>query len=337
MKQARLHGPGDLRVDEVPQPTLGARDVLIKVATAGICGSDLHFYHLGGIAQPTDRPLPIGHELSGTVAAVGGEVADLRVGERVVVNPMEGNNLIGTGGSEGGFAEYLLVRNAERGRSIHPIPDRLSFDRAALVEPVAVGAHGLNLAGAKAGETAVVYGAGPIGLGVVARLKYLGASKIVAVDLVESRLERALQLGADAVINPAKTDLRTELANLFGEAKHAFATGMIDCDLFIDAAGVGALLQQTVEIARNGARIVVLARHREPVAVDMVKVMSKELMIHGSLCYPTEFAEVIDMLADERVDIDPMVSHTFPLARFDEAFRTALDAKASAKVLVRAS
>lgn len=336
MKQVRLYGVQDLRIDDVPRPAPGPRDVLVKVDTFGICGSDLNFAHVGGIGRLTEQPVPLGHELAGILAEVGAEVRDLTVGQRVVVDPAEGGNRIGIGAlEEGGFAEYLLVRNAGLNRNIYLIPDSLPFKYAALVEPIAVGMHGINLGEARAGDRAVVYGAGPIGLGAVASLKYRKAAKIVAVDVVDERLERARQLGADVLINPTQVNLRQELEKLFGVVT-ASATGAltVDCDLYIDAAGVGVLLSDTIDMAKDGSRIVVLARHKEPLAMDLVQVMAKELVVRGSLAYANEFEEVLAMLNDPGMDISPMVSHIFSFDQFQEAFRTARDAKQSAKVLV---
>jgi 2-desacetyl-2-hydroxyethyl bacteriochlorophyllide A dehydrogenase len=332
-----MYGPQDLRIDEVPRPVAGPRDVLVKVAMFGICGSDLAFVKDGYIGRPTGQSVPLGHELTGTIAEVGSEVAGISVGQRVVVHPMKSGNRIGTGDPEhGGFAEYLLVREAVLGDSIFPIEDALSFDRAVLTEPIAVGMHGLNLGEVRKGDRAVVFGAGPIGLGAVAALKYRGASHIVAIDVVEERLERARQLGAEFVINPAKDDVRAALEQALGTVPSMLSgQPLVNAELYVDCAGHGPLLQQAVEMAKEGARIVILAKHKAPVVTDMVQVMSKELAIRGSLSYPTEFAEVIDMLGDSELDMDAMVSHTFDFEQFAEAFATAQNPQRSAKVIVR--
>ncbi|MCW8158409.1 alcohol dehydrogenase [Stutzerimonas stutzeri] len=336
MKQIRMYGPQDLRIDDVPRPVAGPRDVVVKVAMFGICGSDLAFARDGYIGRPTGQAIPLGHELAGTVFEVGSEVSGIRSGQRVVIHPMKSGNRIGTGDPEhGGFAEYLLVREAVLGDSIFPIDDSLSFDRAVLTEPIAVGMHGLNLGDVQAGDHAVVFGAGPIGLGAIAALKYRGAARVVAIDVVEERLERARQLGADLTINPAKEDVRATLEERLGTVK-SMLTGLplVDAGLYVDCAGHAPLLQQAVEMAKEGARIVILAKHKTPVSMDMVQVMSKELTVRGSLSYPTEFSEVIAMLGDTGLDMGPMVSHMFPFEQFEQAFATAQNAQQSAKVLV---
>lgn len=336
MKQVRLYGQNDLRITEVSRPKAGPGDVVIKVAAFGICGSDLNFAHLGYIGQPTGQAMPLGHELTGTIAEIGAEVQGLQLGQRVVVHPMKAGNRIGTGDLEhGGFAEYLLVRKALLGDSIFPISDDLPFERAVLTEPIAVGMHGLNLGEIQAGDRAVVLGAGPIGLGAISALKYRGARKIVAVDVVEERLERARQLDAEFTINPAQADVRAELEKFYGTVPRVVSgEPLVDCELYVDCAGHGPLLQQTVVMAKDRARIVILARHKDVVALDVVHLMTKELSLRGSLSYPTEFREVLDMLSDRAVDIEPMVSHVFAFDQFEQAFRTAQDARQSAKVIV---
>ena len=122
MKQVNVHGPDDVRIDDVPEPECGPRDAVVRVAACGICGTDLRYVRLGGLAGPSGQPMPLGHELSAVVERVGTEVADLRAGDRVVLNPTAGGNMIGNGGGEGGFAPSLLVRNAAAGQSLFPIP-----------------------------------------------------------------------------------------------------------------------------------------------------------------------------------------------------------------------
>jgi threonine dehydrogenase-like Zn-dependent dehydrogenase len=337
MKQVRMYGLQDLRIDEVAHPTHGPRDIVVKVAAFGICGSDLNFAATGYIGQPTGQSVPLGHELAGTVAEVGAEVDGVQVGQRVVIHPMKQGNRIGTGDPQhGGFAEYLLVREARLGESVFPIADDMPFERAVLTEPIAVGWHGLNLGKIQAGERAVVFGAGPIGLGVVSALKHRGVQKIAIVDVIDERLERAAQLGAALTINPAKANVRAELEKFYGTVPRVVSgEALVDCDLYVDCAGHGPLLQECVVMAKDGARIVILAKHKDVVPLDIVQLMTKELTLCGSLSYPTEFADVIGMLDDKSVDLKPMVSHVFDFDQFPEAFKTAQNARESAKVIVR--
>jgi 2-desacetyl-2-hydroxyethyl bacteriochlorophyllide A dehydrogenase len=336
MRQLRLHGADDLRLDEVAVPTLKDHDVLVKVAAMGICGSDLHFIHAGGPGGPLGRPLPLGHEVAGEVAEFGTAVAGLRRGQRIVVDPMRGGNNIGIGSDAGGGADYLLVRNAGLHGALHPIPDAMAYERAVLAEPLAVGRHAINQAGFRDGEPAVVFGAGPIGLGMVASLRYLGARQIAVVDIVDERLDRAAALGATMTINTRRQKLKDTLTEAFGTLRHPM-TGRrsVDCGLYLDAAGVAPLVAEAVSLAPPGGRIILVAAQTAPLPLDVAQVMSKELVVRGSLCYPTEFPEVLAMLADPAVDLSALISHVLPVDHYAEAFRVARTPAESAKVVLR--
>jgi 2-desacetyl-2-hydroxyethyl bacteriochlorophyllide A dehydrogenase len=332
MQQVRLHGVADVRLDEVAVPSPGPRDVLVKIDACGICGSDLGYVAKGGLMGPAAEPFPLGHEMSGVLTAVGSEVGDLKIGMRVVVNPDD--NMIGNGGAEGAFAPYLLVRNAKRDFNIYPIPEHIPAAIAALTEPLAVALHGVNRAEVQPHHKVVVFGAGSIGLGVVVGLRQRGVTDIIAVDVVDSRLQLARQLGAKTTINPSSEDFAAIVAREHGTSQ-MFGWPMVNTDVFIDAAGAAAPLQQAVAMCRSATRFVIVAVHKQPVPLDLVMVMAKELVITGSIAYPRdEFAEVIAMLSAGKVDVSPMISHRFPLSEFPQAFKMAQDAKHALKVMV---
>lgn len=335
MQQVRLHGVDDVRLDRVERPAAGARDVIVKIDACGICGSDIGYVAKGGLQGPTAQPFPLGHESAGVLSFVGAEVRDLHVGMRVVVNPDD--NLIGSGGNEGAFAPYLLVRNARRDFNIYEIPAHVPPAIAALTEPLAVALHGVNRAEVQPRHKVVVFGAGSIGLGAVIGLRQRGVTDIVAVDMVDSRLELARRFGANVTINPARDDMAAVLAREHGTSQ-MFGWPMVNTDVFIDAAGAAAPLQQAVTMCKSGTRFVIVALHKQPVPLDLVMVMAKELVITGSIAYPRdEFMEVIAMLGAGEVDVSPLISHRFPLGEFPEAFKTAKDASRALKVMVEMS
>ncbi len=332
MKQARIHGVDDLRLDDVPVPTIGPDDVLVKILACGICGSDIGYVAKGGLIGPSSEPLPLGHELSGILAEVGANVRDLTVGMRVIVNPDD--NLIGSGGPGAGFAPYLAVRKARKGVNILVVPAHLRSDIAALTEPLSVALHGVNRAQVQPGHKVVVFGAGAIGLGIVIGLKRRGVTDIVVVDVVPRRLELARQLGARITINPKTQNLGEVLGDAHGTSS-MFGWPMVNTDVFIDAAGAAEPLQQAIGLARNGTRFVIVALHKHPVPIDLIQVMAKELVITGSIAYPTdEFAEVLEMLSQGEVDVSPLISHRFAFADFIEAFTVAKDSATALKVIV---
>lgn len=333
MKAIRIHGPQDLRCDTIREPDVGPEDVLVKVKVAGICGSDLTYVKVGGVGAPVREPIGLGHELAGVIERVGSNVHDMQPGMRVVVNPMGSGNAIGNGMVEGAFAPLLCVRNARLGDSIHPIPDHLDFDTAALAEPLSVALHAVNRADVNAATKAVVFGAGPIGLGIVLCLRQKGLRNIVAVDLSEQRLARARELGADITLNPSRDDLREALAGAHGQGQN-FGLPCVNSDVYFEVTGAARVITDVIDLARFHARLVVVAVHHAPVAVNFQAALAKEMDFVMSMAYPNEFPAVLAMLASGENDASAMISHRFPFDAFFEAFATAQDPANSAKVLV---
>lgn len=331
MKQVNVHGPGDVRLDEVPEPEAGPRDAIVRVAACGICGTDLRYVRLGGLAGPTRDPMPLGHELAGVVDRVGAEVTYLAPGDRVALHPTAGGNMIGNGGPEGGFAPRVLVRDAASGGRLFALPDELPLDLAALVEPLGVGMNAVAQCDAKAGEKVVVFGAGPIGLAAVACLRDRGVDDVVAIDLSPRRLAIASRLGARATIDASTQDPWKALRSLHGEAP-VMGAPMCASDAYIEASGAAPVIPQVLQNAKARARLSVVALHDAPIPVHFLLVMIKQLTLRGAMEYPEDYGESIALLS--RWDLSPMISHRFPLARFHDAYAIARDPQAGGKVLV---
>jgi threonine dehydrogenase-like Zn-dependent dehydrogenase len=331
MKQVKVHGPGDVRIDEIAEPEPGPRDAVIRVSACGICGSDLRYVRLGGLAGPSPRPMPLGHELSGVVEAVGAEVSNLAPGSRVVLNPTARGNMIGNGGSEGGFAPRLLVRDAAAGESLFPIPAELPSDVAALAEPLGVGMNAVNRVEARPGDKVAVFGAGPIGLAAIATLRDRGVEDVVAVDLSPRRLEIASALGARATVDASRDDPWRRLRALHGE-EPVFGAPMAATDAYVEASGAAPVIPDILQHAKGEARLSVVALHGTAIPVNFLLVMIKQLTIRGAMEYPEDYTDMLDLLA--RWDLSPMISHRFPLERFPEAFEIARDPQAGGKVLI---
>lgn len=331
MKQVRIHGPGDVRVDDIEPIQPGPRDAVVQVAACGICGSDLGYVRLGGVAGPSPEPVPLGHELSGVILRVGGEVTDLAPGTRVVLNPMGAGNSIGNGSAQGGFTPELLVPNVADGGTLFPIPDSLSFAAAALAEPLGVGMQAVNRAEVSKGDKVTIFGAGPIGLMSLATLRFRGIDDVVVLDHSDTRLEVARAMGARETVNPAKEEPWKRLAELHGTGPW-LGMEMPGSDAYIEASGAAPVLTQIIENAKADARVSIVALHREPIPVSFLLVMSKQLTLAGSICYPEDYTTMIDMLT--KVDLTPIITHRFPLDEFGDAFAIANDSNAGAKVMI---
>ncbi len=331
MLQARIHGPGDVRLDEVPEPIAGRGDVVLRVQSCGICGSDLGYIALGGVAGPMPEPMSIGHELAGIVEQVGPGVETLAVGDRVALDPRDPQGgVIGSGRPEGGFAPRLLVRSADH-RRLHKLPASMSFDLAALAEPLGVAMNAVDKLHVEPHEKAVVFGAGPIGLAAVASLRDRGCEDIVAIDLSPQRLKLASSLGARATLNASEVDVWRELRALHGETLF-FGRPVAATDVFVEASGAPTVITQVIGNARRRARLSIVALHRKPIEVNFLLVLMRELQINGAMEYPDDFARGIDLLA--RRDLTPMITHRFPLERFHEALDVARDPSVAGKVMI---
>lgn len=329
MLQVRIHGPGDVRVDDRPEPDPGPADAVVRVAACGVCGSDLSYIAMGGLG--TREPMCLGHEIAGTVDWVGDRVTSVRVGDRVVVQPGDDEiGRIGNGAPQGGLTPRLHVPDVDHGR-LHPVPDSMPLELAAFAEPLGVGMHAVEQADVEDGDGVCVLGCGPIGLAAVATLVDRGNERVVAVDLSPTRRQLARDLGAQAAIDPTTTDLWAALSDLHGTTPFSFGPTPATA-VYIEASGARRAIGDIVDHAAVGAHLSVVALHFEPVPTNYVLVVMKELVIRGSIEYPARFADAIDLLA--RRDLSALLTHRFPLDRFADALGVLRGSKDCGKVLV---
>lgn len=330
MNLLTIHDVNDVRLDPYQRPEAGPQDVVVKMKACGICGSDLSYIKFGGIPTP-GTITALGHEGAGEVLEVGSAVEGISVGQRVVVNPMQTPSNIGSGGPEGAFTEELLVREARLGASILPIPEGISYEVAAMAEPLAVAMHGVNRAEVKAGDKVVVFGCGPIGLGMVLWLVDRGID-VVALDLATERRERALKLGAQAAFDPTKIDLRAELVKLHGEVPSYGRVG-VGTEAFIDAAGAPNILADVVAMAKLHSRLVITAAYMKPIEFPVGRMLTSEMTITTAMGYPTEMPEVIAAMPRLKDQIAGMISHRLPLDQVLDGLKIAATPE-SCKVMI---
>ncbi len=334
MKAAVFYGPRDIRFEEVAKPKIGKGDVLLRVRACGICGSDLHTYRLG---QFLDLGLPIesggrimGHEYSGEVVEIGGEVEGLRVGDRI------------TTAAGGANAEYLRLA-ATRLRVVVHIPPEVSYEEAATNEPLATSLHAVDLAKPADEETIVIMGAGIIGLGVLQVLRTQSSARVAVVDLSDKRLAMAQKLGADIIINAGREDPYQKMLEITGERAISFmAVPVGGVDTVFDCAGCTAdfegtpALQQALSMVRENGKVVLVAVFEKPLQIDHNLIMRKGTSLLGSWAWtPEEFAQAMELMRSGKVDRKPLITHEFPLERAKEAYETQLKAEEAIKVLLK--
>jgi len=321
-------------VVDVPTPVAGPADVLVRMRACGICGSDTFYIARGGI-PPREGATPIGHEPAGEVVEVGADVDGIEVGDHVVINPIASRTaLIGSGGAQGALSEFLLIENAVRGVALQVISKDVPFAVAALNEPMAVARHAVNRTEPKAGDKVVVFGAGPIGLGAAIGYKLSGAASVVVVDILPARLEKALAVGADAVINSAEENVFERLAELHGAGATAMGHPRVGTDIFLDAAGAPAVIDTALAAAKHRATLGVVAVHKKPVPIDFQAVLASEVTIVTSMGYPSEIFEVTSEIEQNWEKFAVIVSDTFDFSDVEQALTVAGTPGAADKVVV---
>jgi len=332
MKMAVLHAPLDLRLDDVPTPTTGPNDILIRVVSAGICGTDLHFRHMG--TRYPDKPMPLGHEYAGNVIEAGANVRAFRVGDRVSYSSNNSPADMGRGGEFGGFAEYVVLRDVDQHtQSLCHIPEHVSYDHAALVEPISVGTHAVNRANLSRDDSVTVFGSGPIGLGIIATLVARGFNDVIVFEPSELRRKLALEVGAASAWDP----LVNSPAEVLGrERGHGEIWGIPHpkTDVYFEASGAPGLIADIAGFCNKGSRIITIAVHRKPLELDATRIMSKEISLIGAQGYPTEYPAVMEGIASGAINAETMITHRFPFEQFLQAFEVADDASRAAKVVL---
>ncbi|MFT3796940.1 zinc-dependent alcohol dehydrogenase [Microbacterium sp.] len=335
MKSVYVTGVDRIEWVEVDEPTIGSRDVLLAIRACGICGSDAFYAHVGGI-PPRQGATPLGHEPAAEVVAIGDEVTGVAVGDHVVIDTMAfSDGLLGSGGAQGALTPHVVVRDFVPGRQLKVIPDEVPWEVAALNEPMAVALHAVNRTQPQPGAKVAIFGAGPIGLGALLGYRRKGAQHIVVVDVIPERLAKALEIGADAVIDSATEDVAARLVELHGDGATAHVRGVRPAtDVYLDAAGVAAVPEAVTRMAKHGATLGVVAVHKKPVELDFADILATELNLVWSMGYPTEIFEVTDDIAANWEKYRLIISDVLPFDRALEALALAATPGAADKVTV---
>jgi 2-desacetyl-2-hydroxyethyl bacteriochlorophyllide A dehydrogenase len=338
--------PERLELVERDEPVAADGQAVVDVAACGVCGSDLHSFSHGLAVKPGSV---LGHEFCGRVVSAPA-VEGLTVGERVAVRPLipcgecercaagqpqlcEGSHAHDIGyGSPGAFAERVLVPRAVVGQTVFRLPTEVDDAGGALVEPLAVAVHAVGLAGVRADDPVLVLGAGTIGLAVTRLLRLAGVGTLVVAEPSEPRRRRALDLGADRVVDPAQEDVTKVMRSITGPGGYGLGAR---ADVVFECAGAPPALASALKSARQGGTIVLAGIYGREVGVQVDRIIEKELRLQGTAAYRDEFPAVIDHLAGGSLDPGDFVSHTYALDEITEAFRTQMDRTRSLKVQVR--
>lgn len=330
VKTASLAGAGSFEIGTQKPPTPNPSEVLVEVTDVGICGSDVHWYEHGEMGDRTvEEPLVLGHESAGRIVEVGDAVEDHAVGDRVTIEPgvpcgqceycRRGSynlcpdvDFMATPGTDGAFREYV----AWPAEYVYGLPKGVTTREGALCEPISVGIHAVRRAGVGLGDTALVMGAGPIGILAADVARAAGATDVAVVDIVESKLDRALDRGADLAINSRETDVVETVQAEFGAC----------VDATIEATGAPPAIKTALETPRSDGTVVLvgLAPDAE-IPVDTFELARGQIDVRGSYRFANTYPTAISLIKDGDVDAAGIVDFEMPLDRIDAAFNRATD------------
>lgn len=335
MKAAIYLGKEKIEIRELPTPVCGDNDVLIQNIYSSICGTDVAVYtHGPGTGHRITVGEEFGHETVSRVAAVGKNITDFKIGDRVYPYPRYAKNDTKRAGTIGGFSEYILVPQAKMNHSIYKlentIPDRL----ACLIEPFTVGCRAARRGQPKAGENAVVFGCGTIGLAAAVAFQYFGAAKVMICDISDFRLHIAEKMGF-AVCNMDKEDFASRAVSYFGEAPSL--KGMTaDIDCMLDAAGAESILELFMDYGKIESRFVSVAVNNAVRKLDLLHLTYSQKSMIGSGGYmPEDVRDVLRMMESGRWDLESVITHEFPLEKLEKAIQTAADSNHALNVTIK--
>lgn len=322
MFQAVMTEPGKIEIRDLPRPRAQPGEVLIEVKRIGVCGSDIHVYH--GLHPYTSYPVVQGHEVAGIVAELGEGVSGFAPGDTVVFMPQVTcgecypcrhgmyhicDHLKVMGFQTSGAAQEFFAVRAEM---VLKLPESVSLDQAAMVEPVSVAVHALARAGGAEGKKVLVLGAGTIGNLVAQVARASGAARVMITDLSEYKLEKARGCGLEHTVNPQRQDLGQAILDVFGPDK---------ADLILECVGVQDTITQAVSLARKGSTIIVVGVFGQKPVVDLGLVQDRELSLVGTLMYQKrDYERAIELVAGGALCLDPLVTHRFAFRDYLQAY-----------------
>ncbi|MEM2518470.1 MAG: zinc-binding dehydrogenase [Candidatus Bathyarchaeia archaeon] len=341
MKAAMLYGVKDLRVEDVETPRVGVGEVLVRVGAATTCGTDLKIFQRGYVEKVIKLPTVFGHEWAGEVVEVGEGLEWPRKGMRV----RAGNSapclrcfMCGKGKFNlcedmiwlwGAYAEYIKVPAHMVRVNMQEIPPHISYEEAAITEPLACVLHGVEEARVKFGDSVAIIGAGPIGLLHLLTVKKMGAEKVIMIDLVDERLEFAKKLGADEIINAGKENVEETVRK---------ATGGYGADAVIEAIGQPATWEQALRLVRKGGTVLEFGGcpPGTEVRFNAEKLHYGEVTVLGTFhATPMHFRKALNLIASKSINVAPLITRRMPLGKIVEAFQILATSKNEIKIAIQ--
>ena len=326
MKALVLKEYSHIELADVPEPEIGAEDVLVRVHACGICGSDIHGYD--GSSGRRIPPLVMGHEAAGVIERVGEAVSSFKTGDRVTfdstvscgrchfcrrgqINLCDNRRVLGVSCGDyrqnGAFAEFVAVPQ----NIVYKLPDALSFESAALIEAVSIAVHAANITRVSLGDTALVVGSGMIGLLAIQAIRLRGAGRVIASDVEDSRLEVAKQLGADITLNARQVDVPAEVARL---------TGGRGADAVLEAVGHQQTVSDAIAAVRKGGAVTLVGNLSPKIEFPLQSIVTREITVQGSCASQGEYPECIRLLETGAIRVEPLITAKATLAEGPEWF-----------------
>lgn len=335
MKAAIYLGKEQIEIREMPMPVCGDHDVVIQNLYSSVCGTDVAVFHHGpGTGHRIDIGGEFGHETISRVAAVGKDVTDFTIGERVYPYPRYAKGDTRRAGTIGGFSEYILIPNAKRNHSLYAVDARIPDQLACLIEPFTVGCRAARRAAPKRQEKAVVYGCGTIGMAAAVTLKYFGAEQVMLCDYSPLRLQIAEELGF-AVHHMVEDEFLPHAIEYFGTAP-SLAGETADIDIFLDAAGAESVFETFMKIGKIESRFVSVAVNQALRSLDLLHLTySQKSIIRSGGYMPEDVQTVMEIMKSRTWDLEKLITHQFSPDDLEAAIRTAGDVNHALNVTIR--
>lgn len=334
MKGFIYNGAGNITLQEIPLDACGDNDIIIRNLYSGICGSDVTAYRTGGDFMRLYPGSEFGHEMVGRVVEVGKNVEGLRVGDRVFPYPVWAKDDTTRSGSVGGFSEYVHIPNCRLNHSVYKLDDSISSKVGSMLEPFSVGSQAAILSQPKAGQNAIVFGAGVIGMAAAITLKYLGCDKVMLVNRSTYRLDIAGEMGFETC-SPVQENLPEKVFKVLGEARGVMGSAF-QADIYVDATGSDDAFETFTKYGKLNAVFTIVGMHHKEMTFNPAMLLYASQRIQGSGGYTDQSVRLsMEIMRSGKFDLDRLITQEYPHNKLEDAIKKAGTSSESMKVLIR--